>query len=85
MARKMIDCRTMPSEIGCTLTIAGEEDEVLDAAVAHAIAKHGHADTPELREQIRAGWSTPNPRWPDRGNATPVSSRPGSRRQRPHR
>lgn len=55
MARKMIDCRTMPSEINCTLTIAGEEDEVLDAAVMHAVAKHGHEETAELREQIRGG------------------------------
>lgn len=55
MERKMIDCRTMPSEINCTLTIAGREDEVLDAAVAHAVAKHGHEDTPQLREELRAG------------------------------
>jgi predicted small metal-binding protein len=55
MARKMVDCRTMPSEINCTLTIAGEEEEVLDAATAHAVAKHGHENTPELREQIRGG------------------------------
>jgi predicted small metal-binding protein len=55
MARKMVDCRTMPSEINCTLTIAGEEDEVLDAAVMHAVAKHGHEDTPGLREEIRGG------------------------------
>ena len=55
MTRKMVDCRTMPSEIGCTLTIAGREDEVLDAAVMHAVDKHGHENTPELREQIRAG------------------------------
>jgi predicted small metal-binding protein len=53
MARKMVDCRTMPSEINCTLTIAGEPEEVLDAAMAHAVAKHGHEDTPELREQLR--------------------------------
>jgi predicted small metal-binding protein len=55
MARKMVDCRTMPSEINCTLTIAGEEEEVLDAATAHAAAKHGHENTPELREQLRRG------------------------------
>ena len=54
MARKMIDCRKVPNEIGCTLTIAGQEDEVLDAAVAHAMAKHDHGDTPELRDMIRA-------------------------------
>jgi predicted small metal-binding protein len=57
MARKMVDCRSMPSEIGCTLTIAGEEEEFLDAAVAHAVDKHGHGheNTPELREHIRDG------------------------------
>jgi predicted small metal-binding protein len=53
MARKMMDCRQMPSEIGCTLTIAGEEDEVLDAAVAHAVEKHGHENGPDLREKLR--------------------------------
>jgi Protein of unknown function (DUF1059) len=53
MNRYMIDCRKVPSENGCTLTIAGSQDEVLDAASAHAIAKHGHADTPELREMLR--------------------------------
>jgi hypothetical protein len=26
---------------------------VLDAAVSHAVAKHGHPDTPELRDEIR--------------------------------
>ncbi|HEV7209599.1 MAG TPA: DUF1059 domain-containing protein, partial [Mycobacteriales bacterium] len=55
MARKMIDCREMPSERNCTLTIAGEEDEVLTVATRHAVNEHGHAETPELREQIRAG------------------------------
>jgi predicted small metal-binding protein len=55
MTRTMVDCRTMPSEINCTLTIAGEEEEVLDAAVMHAVDKHGHENTPELREQVRAG------------------------------
>ena len=61
MARKMIDCRKVPNEIGCTLTIAGTEDEVLDAAVAHAVAKHGHQDTPELRDLLQAGLVTAEP------------------------
>ena len=52
-ARKVVDCRTFPSEKGCTLTIAGTEDEVLDVAVYHAVASHGHAQGPELREQLR--------------------------------
>jgi predicted small metal-binding protein len=53
MPRKMMDCREMPSESGCTLTISGEEDEVLRAAVAHAVDMHGERDTPEFREQVR--------------------------------
>ena len=51
--RKSIDCREHPSESGCTLRLEGAEDEVLDAAVNHAITSHGHTDNPELREQIR--------------------------------
>ena len=53
MARKVADCREMPSESGCTLTIAGEEEEVVRAASEHAVSVHGHEDTPELREQVR--------------------------------
>jgi hypothetical protein len=51
--RKSIDCREHPSERGCTLRIEGTEEEVLDAAVSHAVTSHGHTDNPELREQIR--------------------------------
>ncbi|HEX9624043.1 MAG TPA: DUF1059 domain-containing protein [Streptosporangiaceae bacterium] len=57
----MVDCRKMPSENNCSLTIAGREDEVLDTATAHAVAKHGHENTPELREQIRAGLEVAEP------------------------
>jgi plasmid stability protein len=55
MARMMLDCRKIPNDIGCTLAIAGTEEEVLDAAAAHAVAKHGHEDTAELREMLRQG------------------------------
>ena len=54
MTRKVADCRTMPSDSGCTLTISGEEDEVVAAAVAHAVAVHGHTEGPELVEAVRA-------------------------------
>lgn len=54
MPRKVADCRDTPNEIGCTLVIAGEEEEVVRAASEHAASAHGDADTPELREQIRA-------------------------------
>jgi predicted small metal-binding protein len=52
-SRKMIDCRRMPSERNCSVTIAGTEEEVLDVAVRHAVEEHGHENTPELREQLR--------------------------------
>jgi Protein of unknown function (DUF1059) len=56
MARMMVDCRDMPSESNCTLAIAGDDvEDLLDAAVLHAVAKHGHEDGPELREAIRGG------------------------------
>jgi hypothetical protein len=61
MDRMMVDCRKMPSESNCSLTIAGREDEVLDAATAHAVAKHGHEDSPQLREQIRTGLEVAEP------------------------
>lgn len=54
MARVMADCRRWPSESNCSLTIIGEEDEVVRAAAEHAASVHGHTDTTEMREQIRA-------------------------------
>ena len=61
MARKMIDCRKVPNEVGCTLTIAGQEEEVLEAAAVHAVAVHGHEDTPELRDMLRSGLEDAEP------------------------
>lgn len=53
MPRKYIDCREMPSENNCDLTMAGSDEHVLNAAVIHAVSAHGHEDTPELREQVK--------------------------------
>jgi len=53
MARKMVDCRDFPGTVNCTLTISGEEEEVVRAATLHAVDLHGHRDTPEFRQQIR--------------------------------
>jgi hypothetical protein len=52
--RKIIDCRKCPSEINCTVAISGREEEVIPLAVYHAVTVHGHKDTPELRNQIKA-------------------------------
>jgi hypothetical protein len=48
----MADCRRFPSDSNCSLTILGEEEEVVRTAAEHAVSVHGHEDTPELREQI---------------------------------
>lgn len=53
MSRKIADCRDFPSEVNCTLTIAGEEDEVIAAATQHAVAVHGHEDNEELRSWLK--------------------------------
>jgi predicted small metal-binding protein len=56
MTRKYIDCREVPSEMNCTVGIAADsEDELVEAAVQHAVAVHSHEDTPELRSMIREG------------------------------
>ena len=51
--RKVADCSRFPSEEDCSLKISGTENEVLEAATQHAVASHGHEDSPELRERIR--------------------------------
>jgi Protein of unknown function (DUF1059) len=51
--RKVIDCRWYPSDRGCTLSIEGTEEEVLEAATLHAVTAHGHTEGPELHEQLR--------------------------------
>jgi predicted small metal-binding protein len=54
MGRVFVDCREYPSESGCSVAISADEpDELVDAAVQHAVAVHGHEDTPEFREQLR--------------------------------
>ena len=52
--RKVVDCRLFPSEKNCSLTISGTEEEVLAVAIRHAVNEHGHKDTPELRQQLKA-------------------------------
>jgi predicted small metal-binding protein len=52
--RKSIDCRNYPSEKNCTLKISGTEEEVLDAAVQHAVSAHGHENSPALRDQLKS-------------------------------
>ena len=52
--RHFVDCREFPSDMNCSVAISADtEEEVLDAAAQHAVAVHGHEDTPELRDMIR--------------------------------
>lgn len=51
--RKLIDCRDFPADKPCSVAISGTEDEVIKVAVQHAVATHGHKDSPELRNEIR--------------------------------
>lgn len=54
MTRKYIDCREFPSDMNCSVALSADSDqELLDAAVQHAVAVHHHEDTPELRQQIK--------------------------------
>ena len=54
--RKYIDCREAASESHCTVAISADtEDELMEAAVQHALAVHKHEDTPELRAMISHG------------------------------
>ena len=52
--RKVIDCREYPSDMNCSVALSADSpDELLDIAVAHAVAAHGHNDSPELRAVLR--------------------------------
>jgi predicted small metal-binding protein len=63
MARVHIDCREFPSEMNCTLAlVADSEEELLEAAVQHAVAVHKHADSPEFRAELRKVFKHGNPR-----------------------
>jgi predicted small metal-binding protein len=53
MARMFVDCRDYPSEMNCTVAISADtKEELLDAAVQHAVAVHAHHDSPQLREEL---------------------------------
>lgn len=54
MGRMIADCRRFESDSNCTLTIIGEEDEVVATAAQHAADVHGHEDSPEFRMELRA-------------------------------
>jgi hypothetical protein len=49
------NCGSMPSEKNCKLVMmapADQRNDLVDAAMNHAIKSHGHKSSPELRAQI---------------------------------
>jgi predicted small metal-binding protein len=53
MSRQYIDCREYPSTMNCSVALSADSDkELLEAAVQHAVAIHGHTDSPDLRKQL---------------------------------
>jgi predicted small metal-binding protein len=48
-----VDCRDYPSEMNCTVAISADtKEELVDAAVQHAVAVLGHHDSPQLRQEL---------------------------------
>jgi predicted small metal-binding protein len=53
MSRMFVDCRDYPSEMNCTVAISADtKKDLLEAAVQHAVAVHGHRDSPQLRDEL---------------------------------
>ena len=53
MTRMLVDCRDYPNEMNCTVAISADtKKELLEAAVQHAVAVHGHHDSPQLRDEL---------------------------------
>jgi predicted small metal-binding protein len=53
MARYYADCREQPSISKCSVAISADsKEELVEAAVQHAVSVHEHVDTPELREEV---------------------------------
>ena len=62
MERKYIDCRQIPSDSNCSVTISADtEQELMEVAVQHAVTTHGHQDTPEFRQQLKQAVQTGAP------------------------
>lgn len=54
MSRKYVDCRDFPSGMNCSIAISADTDqELIEAAVQHAVAVHKHEDTPEFRQLLK--------------------------------
>lgn len=49
------NCGKFPSEKNCKLVImapADQREDLIDAALAHAVKHHGHQESPQLRKDL---------------------------------
>ena len=54
MGRKFIDCRETPSVMNCSIAISADsEEELIEAAVQHAVSVREYKDTPDFRKLIK--------------------------------
>ena len=87
MSRKYVDCRDYPSETKCSLMMAGEEEELLNAATEHAVSVHSATDTPELREYMKTRFKDLpedwNPRVPKMSPSSAERASPGGPNEMP--
>lgn len=51
--RVIMDCRGKSEAQGCTLSISGTEQEVLEVAEYHVTTKHGFKQETGLRDKLR--------------------------------
>jgi len=50
---KVIDIRSFLAEEPCDFAIVGNEEQLLNIAVHHAVHDHGQRDTSALRDELR--------------------------------
>jgi predicted small metal-binding protein len=50
--RKTMDCRKFPGS-NCSVTISGEEEEIMPIAFQHAISKHGYPNNDDTKNKLR--------------------------------
>lgn len=54
MTRYFVDCREVPSEMNCTVSIAADDpDELVEAAEQHMVSVHQHDPGSDLQNEIR--------------------------------
>lgn len=83
MSRVFMDCREFPSVSNCTVALSADtEDELLEAAVQHAVSVHKHEDTPQLREDLRKAFRQGTP--PEQAPMQAQQTQAMQQAQRPH-